>query len=811
MAMISIESSEAAPCPRRRVTITATSTPPTGSVTWNVGTGPHDTFTMVGGVPLIGTHFDGQGNLILPNGVSEATGDTITISGSSGEIRVVTATHGDPNGQPASPVTSLSTTVRWRVAEVQVELVPPPPYLIDATPMMPSISIAVHGSGGSTVGMNRRATAGLREFSDCPPHGPRDLDTTIEIPVGPGGTIDFGDIVRGGSLNVSVSGSINGCEVAAFGGGGISGTNPSLAEVRAALPNDTLRRIACKESGQRQFRAAPDGGIDFCPVFGRDGRVGVMQIRNPTPEAVWNWRANVREGTDLFERKTAEARAYPARVRATARFQDLVTQFNADRLQVGRPPVSVELPEFSVGDFDGNLQQLELDVIRGYDGWSGADGFGNELHEFRVDTETVDGRETLLVDAVDEVALTCQAKWRRVEPGARPLGPGDPDYVAAVLGFFPDCSGNADVELFPCGGTTIHITDSGSRFDPPSTSGITIVVGVVKPASLIGEMRWCEKNVDGFRGSIDVEGATTLGATSEATIRARRPGRARLRFRRGECNQPIGTAACLDSVDLSVPHFFFMDFLPSFDEDLARLGLMRRSNPDGSPLTAEQAQVNQAARDRVIETALELARRNFDRANVRFLRTSPNQVVGTGNFTRLQIGGPDPTQPSLEYGFVTKNPADPFTPDKEVVVHSGEFARRNSFITNNLTYVGIFDPIAVRDATGAELTGTPVDDGDLDGAPSQRELVLEAAVLAFGNFVGSVASHEAGHVIIPELDLHGTAAGTLMKPGGATFEEYTGITFFRAEIFQLVTTDPITFSPGHREALAHRLPLDENS
>lgn len=107
--------------------------------------------------------------------------------------------------------------------------------------------------------------------------------------------------------------------------------------------------------------------------------------------------------------------------------------------------------------------------------------------------------------------------------------------------------------------------------------------------------------------------------------------------------------------------------------DLARLGLMRRSNPDGSPLTADQVQVNARARDAVIESALGAARRHFDRVNVRFVRTSPDQVVGTGNFTTIRIGGLDPTQASLEYGFAVTDPANPHEPDLLTVIHSGEF------------------------------------------------------------------------------------------------------------------------------------------
>lgn len=134
----------------------------------------------------------------------------------------------------------------------------------------------------------------------------------------------------------------------------------------------------------------------------------------------------------IFEQKIASARGYPARVRRSARFRDLVRQFNAHRhaARLGGP-LDIELPEFTTGDFDDNLQQLELDAIRGFNGFAGGDGFGHELHEFRV---ALDRHGRLRVNSINETAKTGSAIWERVPAADRPQGTGDPNYVRNVLG-----------------------------------------------------------------------------------------------------------------------------------------------------------------------------------------------------------------------------------------------------------------------------------------------------------------------------------------------------------------------------------------
>jgi len=270
------------------------------------------------------------------------------------------------------------------------------------------------------------------------PHGPdRQIDHPDIVKTVVGGTfaISF-TLVRGGSLSISVRANIAGRVLTAHSSHlDIRGTNPALQDLRAALPHNTLRRIARFESGGgRQFIAAADGGVGACPLWSGDnlGGVGIIQITvpRPTDNQVWNWRENVAKGIEIFNQKIAGARGYPAQVRNSHGFAQLVQHFNAERHKHKLPAIPVDLPEFTTGDFDANLQQLELDTIRGYNGWGGRDHFGFPLHEFRV---ALDANGHLRVN-LDPSGTKATAIWEQVPAAARPQSFGDPDYVNHVLG-----------------------------------------------------------------------------------------------------------------------------------------------------------------------------------------------------------------------------------------------------------------------------------------------------------------------------------------------------------------------------------------
>ncbi len=188
----------------------------------------------------------------------------------------------------------------------------------------------------------------------------------------------------------------------------------------------------------RQFIADVDGGVGCCPEWSANhlGGVGIMQISAPPPtdDQVWNWRANVAAGIQKLDKTVAAARRYPGQVRNSPRFHQLVATYNAQRQQQDLPPLQrIDLPDFTSGDFNNNLQQLELDTIRGYNGWAGHDAFGFELHEFRV---AVDANGLLRVNVAPS-ATVGTAQWERVPVADRPQRGGDPHYVAHVLSRSP--------------------------------------------------------------------------------------------------------------------------------------------------------------------------------------------------------------------------------------------------------------------------------------------------------------------------------------------------------------------------------------
>ena len=235
--------------------------------------------------------------------------------------------------------------------------------------------------------------------------------------------------VRGGDLTITVSADLaTGCYEKISKGLKIRGVNPARHEINAACGVVALQKICCRESGRRQFDAVAETGASNCPLFSGDGLggVGLMQITNPAPteDDHWDWRANINHGVQIFNSKRALASRYPARVRGSAEFRKLAQHFNAGR----NPPVNVVLPDFTPA-------QLELDAIRGYNGWAGRDAFGQVLHEFRVPLDA-QGNLRVNVDAENRGLIV----WEQVPAGDRPHGAGswgDPDYVAHVQGQIP--------------------------------------------------------------------------------------------------------------------------------------------------------------------------------------------------------------------------------------------------------------------------------------------------------------------------------------------------------------------------------------
>jgi hypothetical protein len=309
-------------------------------------------------------------------------------------------------------------------------------FPITTEPAMPVIQVQA-----SIVGMPAAATAlttfdwlATLEFSPAqcqngiPPAFPP--LTLSGLSLGGAFAIRFGEI-RGGRLTIRVRARVSGGEMVAERKDlRIIGTNPLYVQLTQALPSKVFRALVWHESRGRQFLGTANGGTAACPLYSADrlGGVGLMQLTRPAPtrEQTWNWRANITGGLALLEVKKQAARAYPAHYRQSAEFQGLVTAWNADRAARKLAAIQVGIPDFTD-------EQVELDALRGYNGWSGG------IHEFRA---ARDGAGKLIVDIAAD-GKTGTARWEQVSADTRRSDAlaagvatnrlGDTDYVRHVM------------------------------------------------------------------------------------------------------------------------------------------------------------------------------------------------------------------------------------------------------------------------------------------------------------------------------------------------------------------------------------------
>jgi hypothetical protein len=236
-----------------------------------------------------------------------------------------------------------------------------------------------------------------------------------------------------GQLSVKLTNS-SGNVIDQVNGVTVVATNPTRAQAKAAFPNLISAKISSHESGMRQFLADP-GDKSRCPLWSQDNRggAGIAQLTLPVPSAmqVWNWRENINGEWKSFQDKLRVAGLYAGRVQHASKFMDLVRNFNAKRAANGLGAVTVLVPAFESGDLDNNPLQLQLDGLRGYNGFAGKDWFRMSLHEFRVKLDATSGD---LVVRVDEATNSGTIVWERVPASDRPSrGSGDPNYVNNVL------------------------------------------------------------------------------------------------------------------------------------------------------------------------------------------------------------------------------------------------------------------------------------------------------------------------------------------------------------------------------------------
>jgi hypothetical protein len=159
-----------------------------------------------------------------------------------------------------------------------------------------------------------------------------------------GGTFSFSwPWIRGGNLTMHVEGQVRGGSVEATFTGRITGTDPAIGDVRAALGDDTLRRIANVESGFHQFETDPNSGR-VVPKFNfrinaqgqrvrGDGGAGICQITPPTANEIWDWKANVRKGKQIFGGALGAAAAYLGQHAQNGQFVNSLGLPNAEAIR----------------------------------------------------------------------------------------------------------------------------------------------------------------------------------------------------------------------------------------------------------------------------------------------------------------------------------------------------------------------------------------------------------------------------------------------------------------------------------------------
>ena len=322
-----------------------------------------------------------------------------------------------------------------------LQIVTPAPntvFVLDDTPQMPTIDVVANITGVAPDPTGTTDFEWSAELTHNPStagdrNGPnRNFATRANgIAVGGRFSVTFADLMAG-QLSITVRATIASHVVrAATVGLTVVARNPTKAAVQAAMGNDLLRRIACHESGQRQFATAP-GNTTRSPLWSGDGRggVGLFQITVPPPTdaQVWNWRENVTAGAARLEQGRRAARNYPRQIRGSRTLAGMLTQLNQQRQAAGRAPLpAITVPELSPAE-------VEDDAVRAFNGYGGRrDQFGFALHEFRLAMDA--GRLRLVID---EAAATATAVWERVPVADR--GPaGDPNYVNNVNGGNPAC------------------------------------------------------------------------------------------------------------------------------------------------------------------------------------------------------------------------------------------------------------------------------------------------------------------------------------------------------------------------------------
>lgn len=389
---------------------------------------------------------------------------------------------------------------------IQITLVSPPAndqYAITATPTMPTIQatakvIGVTPDPTPSTAFTWAAHLEINENGGTGPTIDYDNDIIQNVTTTGSGTYTLTfrhpKVFEGGALTLTVTATVNGQTLTAKTPPNLDiqpasplqiyGTNPQRSDIQSdivtqvlshkfhglqnAEVEDVLQRIACRESGQIQFKASANGG-QGPPDVAPDNGIGIMQITQPSPDlfvtepqVVFNWQTNVVTGLTTYQSKAKVALAYPRRLRRDNKISNIhsyqfyiTNTINLVRAANNLMPITnLPAPNFTT---TGNLgsdppDQLLEDAVRGYNGFAGPHLFGGKivLHEFIPNQNFLE----TVPDAQLPTLSTNPNVWQRKcsDPGNGVLyGPvesmnctvrgiiGDPIYVNNVAANPPDC------------------------------------------------------------------------------------------------------------------------------------------------------------------------------------------------------------------------------------------------------------------------------------------------------------------------------------------------------------------------------------
>jgi hypothetical protein len=156
-----------------------------------------------------------------------------------------------------------------------------------------------------------------------------------------GGTFSFPwPWIRGGDLTIAARATVRGLLLEAIFTGTITETDPATNDIRTELGDITMRRIANVESGFHQFEADPGTGrivpkfnfkLDAQRRKGRgDGGAGICQITPPSAAEIWDWKANVKKGKQIFAGARGAALTYLNQHIQNGQFPNDLGLVNAD-------------------------------------------------------------------------------------------------------------------------------------------------------------------------------------------------------------------------------------------------------------------------------------------------------------------------------------------------------------------------------------------------------------------------------------------------------------------------------------------------